>query len=104
MTHRVTATLSATATFSGTMTATASPTLGILTATPSFTPTLTAQPSPVPGGGSLLIDAGVPLPNPNPRELAIHLQGPAEQIRLKVYSVAWVLIVQVTTGPSTKGW
>jgi hypothetical protein len=36
--------------------------------------------------------------------VSVLLQGPADRIRLKVYSTAWVLVGVSDLAPSAKGW
>jgi hypothetical protein len=59
--------------------------------TPPATLTATLSPSLTPGG-PLLISKVAPLPQPNPRQVAVLLAGPADGISLKAYSVNWVLV------------
>jgi len=46
----------------------------------------------------------VPVPNPNPRLLDLHLQGALSQVQVKVWTVALVLVSQTQAGPLQAGW
>lgn len=112
---------------SGTASPTASPTVSV-TATPSASPmpsgTATRTPTPSPstdatatvavaspspgsgdGGGPLRVVQMQPVPNPNPRALYFYLSAPADQVRLRVWSPAMVLMYeQGADGPWSAGW
>lgn len=62
----------------------------------------TATPAPTSG---LPIIAAQPFPNPNPQELRVLLGVPADQIEVRVYSRAMVLLgTAFTAGPLGAGW
>jgi len=94
-----TQTASATGTPSFSSTATATPTPSA-TAKPSGTATATASATPSPSatqaplGGPLIIQAVVPVPNPNPASLALDLKGPADGVSLEVFTEALVQVRQ----------
>lgn len=46
----------------------------------------------------------VAFPNPNPLSLALELEGPADQLNLKLYSRAEVLVYSLDGGPAPAGW
>ena len=91
--------LTASATASPTWTATPTWTLTPLatptpSATPSATPspTLAAPTATVLGQGPCRIGSVVPLPNPDPKWLAILMDGPADAVKLRVFSKAMTLV------------
>jgi hypothetical protein len=100
-----------TATPSGSPTATATP-------TPTFTPPSTATDTPTPtpsvvdtatatavaSSGVLVIDQAVAWPNPSPKAIKLHMQGPADGIEARIYTAAWVLAAKLEGGPSPVGW
>ena len=94
---------SATPTLPAALTATASP-----TARPSVSPTQLASATPTAPataeGGGLRVDQVEGLPNPNPGALEVHLTAPAESLELRVYSVAWVRVVDLRVAAQGAGW
>jgi hypothetical protein len=52
----------------------------------------------------LVIEQAVTWPNPGPRYLSVRMAGPADRLRFKVYSPAWVLVSEAEFGPQSKGW
>lgn len=90
-----------------TLTATHSPS-ATLSPSPVSTPTLTpvpTAPNPQEGDGSNRADKVVPFPNPNPRTWAVHLQGQADSLNLKVFSSAMALVWREQRSASFKaGW
>lgn len=81
---------------SPTFSVTASP---VLTATPSFTAQATAA-----NTGTLEILAAKPWPNPDPKALRFQLSGPADSMRMRVYTTAWILVKEIEAGPWNAGW
>lgn len=99
---------SVTLTFTAPPTATATPVAGA-TSAPSASPSATAGSapanSPTPGiPGPLQILALQPCPNPNPEQVAVELDGRADSLRLRVYSVAENCEAEVDSGPAPQGW
>ncbi|MGH7441477.1 MAG: hypothetical protein ACREKE_02260 [bacterium] len=48
---------------------------------------------------------GLPVPNPNPADLALGLAGSADSIRLRLHSKAQVLVADFSVGgPFGSGW
>lgn len=101
----LTATLSptallATTTATAVLTATPSPTALVATATvsPAVSPTA------APGSGTLTILKAQAQPNPNAKALSVKLDGPADLVEIKIYSVAEVLVSQSAYGPCQTGW
>ncbi len=77
---------------------------------PTATPSGTAAPSSAAGGpgalsGVNLILQAVPVPNPNPGVFAVDLEGPADQVTLRLYSKAMdcVLVLPIP-GAYQAGW
>jgi rhamnogalacturonan endolyase len=103
---------SATAEPSGTASSSCTPTptgSAELTATSTSTPTPSAEPSASPspqaaGQGRAVIDRVVPVPNPNPRMVDLHLLGALSQVQVKVWTVALVLVAQAQAGALQAGW
>ncbi len=90
------ATATITPTFSATPTQTPVP--------PAPSPTSTFSASPTPGDGPLVVRACVPGPNPNPTHLYLDLEGPADEVEIKVYDRSMRCVLQVKLGPVSKGW
>jgi hypothetical protein len=44
------------------------------------------------------------MPNPNPGSLWIRMDGPAEELQLKIYDRAMIVVASVSTGPVAEGW
>jgi hypothetical protein len=44
------------------------------------------------------------VPNPNPGTLAIRLDGAADRVTVRIYSVAETCVAVVQTGPLPSGW
>ena len=88
-------------TFSVSPTFTVSPTL---TATPSVSPSPSVTATLAPQGGPVGVDSVVGAPNPNPHSLKVHLTGPADKVRLRLYSEAYVLVGTYESGPMLAGW
>ena len=94
-----------------TLTATRTPTTVPATASPTPTATLpsgaTASPSPPPrqgGGDGLRVDQVLGSPNPNPGALCVHLTDAAESLELRVYSAAWVRVLDLSAPAQGPGW
>jgi hypothetical protein len=108
----VTATASPTAPLPASFTATpTSSATRTLTPSPSFTPINTAVASATftpaaapPSDGPLVLRRVLPFPNPNPLSLALELEGPADQVSLKLYSRAEVAVYALEGGPAPAGW
>jgi hypothetical protein len=64
----------------------------------------TASPSPALGPGSLQILQALPAPNPDPRQVWILLNGPADQVVMRIWSSAYVLVAEAQPGPCPRGW
>jgi polygalacturonase len=116
LTRTVTSTASSSATPSATRSATAS---ASPSATAASTPLPSSTPSPLPasptrtatvpvssGGdaGPVVLDEAHGLPNPNPRVIALHLQGDVDKVLLRAYSAAWVQVWGGQSGPLPQGW
>jgi hypothetical protein len=57
------------------------------------------------GDGTDRADRVVAVPNPNPRVLAVHLQGAADGLDLKIFSTAYTLLARhELRSPLTQGW
>lgn len=83
--------------------------VGPPTPTPSVSPTITPSPSASPSAtagldGPLVLDQALPLPNPDPRTLAVLLEGPAASLTLRLYSVAYARMASIDSGPWPRGW
>jgi hypothetical protein len=52
----------------------------------------------------LVVEEALAWPQPNPRWLAVKLQGNAERLEVRLYSPAWILFERFEAGPLTKGW
>jgi hypothetical protein len=52
----------------------------------------------------LVIEKAVPFPQPNPRQLALLLQGQADSVTLRVYTQAWVLVLEERYASASAGW
>lgn len=44
------------------------------------------------------------VPNPNPAFVAVQLDGPADEVVLRIYSAAETCLAVVSSGPSSSGW
>jgi GH18 family chitinase len=85
---------------------------GTFTITPTFSASPTISPTPsitatfTPAlGGPLAVEKAVAVPNPNPRELRVLLGGPADELRVRWYSVAGTCLKeQAAAGPWLRGW
>ncbi len=102
------ATSSATATLSRTATATATPSpepsassTSSATVEPAGTPSF--SPTSQPGQG-LRIIRSLPLPNPNPRQLAVELSGPADALQVKFWTVSLKLVGGMSARQLKAGW
>ena len=98
-------TCTATPTISQTFTQ--SPTFSIsptLTLSPTFTATVTATPNAAASNGPLGVDSAVALPDPDPVWLKVKLSGPADRVRLRIFSQAYVLVGTYESGPLPGGW
>ena len=102
------ATSSATATLSRTVTATATPSpepsassTSSATVEPAGTPSF--SPTSQPGQG-LRIIRSLPLPNPNPRQLAVELSGPADALQVKFWTVSLKLVGGMSARQLKAGW
>jgi hypothetical protein len=87
-------------------TATESPTASATALQGSATATETAGATPA-ASGPLVIDALLPVPNPNPGALGIELEGPADSVRVRVYTQALIRVrdrVVVPMAPLLVGW
>ncbi len=60
--------------------------------------------SPTPAGGPLVVSALFPVPNPNPDQLAVHLEGPSDAMEVSVYTKALVLALRFETPGLSAGW
>lgn len=56
-----------------------------------------------PGGACKIVEA-VAWPDPDPRRLSVRLEGKADSLRLKIYSVSWQMLQAVEAGPTGPGW
>jgi hypothetical protein len=75
------------------------------TPTATITQTPTVTPSPTAAlGGPLVMDRGVPLPDPDPQALMVQLEGPADSVQLTLYSVAYARVDSASSGPWPRGW
>jgi hypothetical protein len=74
-------------------------------ATGTATPTAAAAGSRTQGpGGPLRILSQVPVPNPNPKSLALLLDGSADGVEVRVWTEAFVLVAEGWSGPVDAGW
>jgi spore germination protein YaaH len=90
-------------------TATATPTVSPVVAggTATFTKTLTPASAATAIGGTLQILAGRPFPNPEPQSIRVLLDGPADVVRLKIYTVNMQVLGKVEAFPGSNyngGW
>jgi hypothetical protein len=79
----------------------ASPTLTVTPSPPPAAASATATPA---GSGTLRILAAVAFPQPNPRELRVQLDGPADRLWVERYSPAYVLLERFQVSPLQAGW
>jgi hypothetical protein len=56
------------------------------------------------GGPDPLIEALLPVPNPNPAFVALRLSLPAHKVRLRLYSRAMTAVWEAELGPLAQGW
>jgi sugar lactone lactonase YvrE len=101
-----TATPSRTITRTATASPTASPTPSVtptstISPTHTISPTATATPVPL---EALAINAAVPFPNPDPRQLKVDLHGACDRLRLRLYSASQVLVAQSEQPGGLPGW
>jgi hypothetical protein len=52
----------------------------------------------------LVIERAVPFPQPDPRQLAVLMQGPADAVTLRVYTQAWALVFEQRYPSAASGW
>lgn len=115
-TGTTTLTPSRTATLPATASLTSSPTATLADSpTPTRTATITILPpltatstfvSTLPGNtdGPLVIDQLLPWPNPNPKNIAVHLTGHADRMEIRIYSKAMQCLAINAFGPAQAGW
>lgn len=72
------------------------------TNTPVSAPAASATPAT--GDGTLQILACQGAPNPDPVAIAIRLNGPADQVELRLYSPGMTLLAKLSVGPLPGGW
>jgi hypothetical protein len=74
---------------------------------PGASPTQTFSPTPMPvptDPASPRILQVRPFPNPNPKWLSVEIQGLAQQLRVRIYSPARVLVAEMDQAVTTSGW
>ena len=64
----------------------------------------TASPGTVASPGGLRIIGAVPAPNPDPEALLVDLAGPADGVQVRIWSVAWRLLLTVPGPGGGPGW
>lgn len=75
------------------------------TVSPTSTPTPSITPTASPATGPVGVQRAVSLPQPNPRFLKLQLSGPADELRISLYSTAWVKVArQSFNGAWSPGW
>jgi hypothetical protein len=62
-----------------------------------------ASPDPTAGGGLKIVSIS-PIPNPNPRVLAVQMEGPADSISATVFTKAEVVSLEFEQGQVQAGW
>jgi hypothetical protein len=60
-------------------------------------------PTLAPGNGRLKIKRVLAVPNPNPAAISIELEGPADELSLRIYSSAFALIAEIKRGSGFAG-
>lgn len=81
---------------------------GTVNVTVVTSPKATPTPTPSMGGGTLVVEGGNFYPNPwgagSAARFALKLSGPAERVRLKIYTEALVAVGSVDLGGAMRGW